>query len=278
MKEVIKKLYLIFYTFGKQLQRDNISAYASSTAFFFFLSIVPILLIVCSVITFTPITEEMMVGFISRVIPSSLSAISVTFVEQTYDTAHTILPIAIVVALWSAGKGMMGLQMGLNVAHGVVESRNFVLVRLQASFYTLVTLVAILSTFLFSMFTKSFASHFIKLNIGLDWFAFISHYRFIFGWALLTVIFTLIYKFIPNKKLKLIYQIPGAMFAAIGWQVYSWGFSIYIENFGGMSTYGSLSTIIIIMMWLYFSMYLLLIGANLNRYFKPVIKVLFRRK
>ena len=89
--------------------------------------------------------------------------------------------------------------------------------------------------------------------------------------------FTLIYTFIPNLKLKARYQVPGAALSAIGWQVLALGFSLYMDYFGGLSVYGRLSTIVITLMWLYMSMYILLIGANLNRYFKPLIKVFYKK-
>ncbi len=274
----MKKLYLIFKDFSKQMVGDNISAYASSTAFFFFLSIVPILLIISTIITFTPLNKEDVMDAITRTLPVALNSTALRFIDQIYDKAHTILPIAVIVAIWSAGKGMMGLQMGLNVAHGVRESRNFFIIRLQASFYMVVTLMALFSTFFVSMIGKTLAGYVSKLAPHLlDITHFFVRYRFIFGWAVLTIIFTLIYTFIPNMKLRARYQIPGAAFAAVGWQLLALGFSIYVDYFGGMSVYGSLSTIVISMMWLYMSMYILLIGANLNRYFKPLIRVFYKK-
>lgn len=274
----MRKIYLILRDFSKQLIRDNITAYASSTAFFFFLSIVPILLIASTIVTFTPLSQDALLEAVAPVIPSSLSGPFTRFIEQIYNEANTILPIAVVIAVWSAGKGMMGLQMGLNVAHGVVEDRNFVLIRLQASFYTLVTLIALLMTFSLSTLGKfalgyvgRFAPHLLEIT------HFFVSYRFVFGWAVLTIMFTLIYTFIPNLKLKARFQVPGAALAAIGWQILALAFSVYVDNFGGMSVYGSLSTIVIAMMWLYMSMYILLIGANLNRYFKPLIKVFYKK-
>ncbi len=260
------------------MARDNISAYASSTAFFFFLSVVPILLIISTVITFTPLTKDALLQEILPVLPATVSSTIVRFIDQIYAKAGTILPIAIIVAVWSAGKGMMALQMGLNVVHGVVEDRNFIIIRLQASFYMIVTLAALLMTFGVSMIGKTLIGYVSRLAPHmLDITHFFVRYRFIFGWAMLTIMFTLIYKFIPNMELKARYQIPGAAFTAVGWQLLAMGFSVYVDNFGGMSVYGSLSTIVIVLMWLYMSMYILLIGANLNRYFKPLIRVFFKR-
>ena len=132
----------------------------------------------------------------------------------------------------------MALQMGLNVAHGVREDRNFIIIRLQASFYMIVTLVALLLTFAVSMIGKTLIGYVNKLAPHmLDLAHFFVRYRFVFGWAALTIIFTLIYTVVPNKKLKKRYQVPGAALAAVSWQLLALGFSVYVDYFGGMSVY-----------------------------------------
>ena len=276
---MVKKIYRIFYEFGKQLQRDNISAYASSAAFFFFLSLVPLLLIVCSIITYTPLTENDLINVIKKIIPTAMDDSVISFVEQMYHRASTVLPIAIVVAIWSAAKGMMGLQMGLNVAHGVLESRNYFLKRLQACFYTIITVIAFAVTFAGAFFGKSFIKSITEhAPIVAPTLSFISRWRYIPVLLVLTITFLFIYTFVPNLKVKMRYQLPGAIFSAVTWVVFSWGFSVYVDNFNALSAYGSLSTIILLSFWLYFAMYILLIGANMNKYFKPVIKVFLKKK
>ncbi len=274
-----KKLFIIFRDFSKQLSRDNIGAFASSTAFFFFLSLVPILMIVCSVLPYTPLTENNLMSAVTRITPDSMDPLMVSIISQMYDRSLNVLPIAIIVTIWSAGKGMLALMRGLNVVNGVVEDRNYFTLRIAASFYTIITLVALLLSLLFSIFGKGLIHSIVQgipqIN---NIIALMIHMRFLFVWAFLALVFTFIYTFIPNKKLKLRYQIPGAIFSSITWSVYSYGFSIYVDNFNGMSTYGSLSTIALILMWLYFCIYILLIGANMNRYFSPVIKVFMKKK
>ena len=75
----------------------------------------------------------------------------------------------------------------------------------------------------------------------------------------------LIYKFLPNRRDKFRKQIPGAVFTALGWMVISWIFSVYVDVFQGFSSmYGSLTTIVLIMLWMYFCMYSILLGGELN--------------
>ncbi len=275
----MKKMYLIFRDFTRQLTRDNISAFASSTAFFFFLSLVPTLVILCSLIPYTPLTEGDLIAAITGVVPEFVETVTVSLIKQIYERSSARLSIAIVVLLWSSGKGMLALMRGLNVVNGVTENRGYFFLRLEASFYMVITVAAVMLSLGLSVFGNvivqtliTFVPHISEL------IAFLMKFRFVFVWFMLTVVFTITYTYVPNKKLKIKYQIPGAVFSAIGWNLFSFGFAVYVDSFNGMSIYGSLSTIVIMMFWLYFCIYILLIGANLNRYFRPVIQVFLREK
>lgn len=275
----MKKIYLIFRDFARQLTRDNINAFASSTAFFFFLSLVPTLVIMCSLIPYTPLTEGDLIAAVTGVVPEFIETVTVSLIKQIYERSSTTLSIAIVVLIWSSGKGMLALMRGLNVVNGVTENRGYFFLRLEASFYMVITVAAVMLSLGLSVFGNVIVDAVMKVfpHIG-GIIAFFMQFRFVFVWLLLTVVFTITYTYVPNKKLKIKYQIPGAVFSAVGWNVFSYGFAIYVENFNGMSIYGSLSTIVIMMFWLYCCLYILLIGANLNRYFRPIIQVFLHEK
>lgn len=276
---MIKRLYLIFYTFGKQLQRDNIGAYASSMAFFFLLSVVPILLIGTVILSYLPFTEEMVVSTLEQFTPGFIDDVIENLVSQVYNQSQGILPIAIIVMLWSAGKGMWGMMMGLNTANEVTEDRNIVFVRIRASFYSVLMLIMLIMCFGMIIAGENFVGYIRRLAPKLaEYFGIIGNLRFLVVWGFLTLFFALLYTFLPNKKLKIRFQIPGAAFSAIGWSVISWGYALYLDYYDGFSVYGSLSTPLLIMIWMYVCMYILLIGANLNRYFGSVIKSALSRK
>lgn len=275
----MKKIYLIFRDFARQLTRDNINAFASSTAFFFFLSLVPTLVIVCSLLPYTPLTEGNLIEAVTGLVPGFIETVTVSLIKQIYERSVSTLPVAILILLWSSGKGMLALMRGLNVVNGVTENRGYFFLRLEASFYMVITVAALFLSLGLSVFGEFFLHTAIKVfPHAVRLVSLLMKFRFLFVWGILTLVFSITYTYVPNKKLRLRYQIPGAVFSAVGWNVFSFVFSIYVENFNGMSLYGSLSTIVIMMFWLYCCLYIFLIGANLNRYFKPVIKVFLHDK
>ena len=274
----MKGIYGIVKDFSRQLSKDNISVYASGTAFFFFLSLMPTLIIVCSLLPLTPLTERNLLMAAVEIMPDYLDSITVLIIRQMYDQSARILPFAIIVMLWSSSKGMLGLMYGLNVVNEVEESRSYIFLRLEASFYMVITVVALLVSLTLSVFGKTIVhsvyAHFPDIGVLLY---LIMRFRFLFVWVLLTLVFSIIYTYVPNRKLKMRFQIPGAVFTAIGWSLFSFVFSVYVERFRGMRSYGSLSTIIIMTFWLYCCLYIFLIGANLNRYFRPLIQMVMHK-
>lgn len=274
----MRGLYGITRDFGRQLAKDNISVYASGTAFFFFLSLMPTLIIICSLLPLTSLTEKNLLIAAVKVMPDFLDSITVLMIKQMYEQSVRILPFAIIITLWSSSKGMLGLMYGLNVVNEVAETRNYILLRLEAMFYMVITVTALLVSLTLSVFGKTILNgiyaHFPDIGILVY---LVMRFRFLFVWFLLTVVFAVTYTFVPNKKLRMRYQIPGAVFTAVGWSLFSFVFSVYVDRFRGMSTYGSLSTVIIMMFWLYCCLYILLIGANLNRYFGPLIQLVMKK-
>lgn len=272
-------MYRITQDFSSQMKKQNISAFAASTAFFLFLSLVPMLVMVCTIIPFTPLTEENLVAAIEDFVPDVLDPLVQGLVAEVYDKSAGILSIAAIATLWSAAQGVLALMRGLNAINGVEEKRNYFIVRMIASFYTLVMLIVLI----LSLFVMVFGNELVMLILHrmpkLQMLvSFIMKFRFLFGWCLLALVFAIIYTYVPNKKLQFREQIPGAILASMIWIGFSWGFSLYVGRSGSYSIYGSLSVIVIVMLWLYFCMYIMMIGAYVNRYFQPVNKVLVKRR
>ena len=126
---MLKKLIIIIRDFSRQMGRQNIPAFASSTAFFLFLSIIPMLIVICSIIPYTPLTEENLVMAVSEITPEAVEPLIENLISEIYDKSAGVLSLALIVTLWTAGKGVLALMRGLNAINDVFEERNYIIVR-----------------------------------------------------------------------------------------------------------------------------------------------------
>ena len=123
-----KKLFQIFYHFGKQMTIKNISSFAASTAFFLFISLIPILYLVCSILPYVNITQETLRQSIDAVLPGVIGVFLNSIIADVYGRSAGGISLAVLVMLWSAGKGMMALMRGLNAVNEVEEKKGYIYV------------------------------------------------------------------------------------------------------------------------------------------------------
>ncbi|MBR6478222.1 MAG: YihY/virulence factor BrkB family protein [Lachnospiraceae bacterium] len=264
---MLRKRFEEIKQLGKNISSENINAFAASTAFFIFLSLVPMLIIICATIPYTPLTEDMLLKVVGDVTPSKLYPLAEDLVRDVYAQSAGILPMAVVITLFTAGKGMLALMRGLNAIGDVKETRNYLWVRLVASFYTALLLAMIMVTLFVMVFGNRLVDMLLyKMPHLRPLVALLMNLRFLAIWILLMLVFAAIYAYVPNGRLRFLMQIPGAAFTAIGWSVFSWGFSLYVD-WTDYSIYGSLALIILIMLWTYACMYIVMIGAFINKCF-----------
>ena len=249
-----------------KITEDHVGAYAAQSAYFFMLCMIPIILLFLTMVQFTPITKADVMTAVIQVFPSSVDSMITSIVNQVYNQSTGIIPVTLIVTLWSAGKGVLAMTTGLNCIFDCRETRNYVLLRIRATLYTIMFIVVILLLLVLSVFGNSlnlFVLEHVPFMSGIaDW---LIEARTIISPAVLVVFCLLIYTFLPNRKAKMLRQLPGAAFAALGWIIVSWIFSVYLDIFKGFSSmYGSLTTIVLIMLWMYFCMYSILLGGEVN--------------
>lgn len=272
MKKKIQKVIQI----TDQISDNHTGAYAAQSAYFFMLSMIPIILLLLTIVQYTPVTKADVMTAMVKVFPEqSMQALMVSIVNQVYNQSRTIIPVTALVALWSAGKGVLAISTGLNRIYKSPETRNYIQIRIRASFYTIIFILAIVLGLVLSVYGNSI-SIFVTRRFPVleETTEFILQMRTVISFALLMVLSLLTYRFLPDRKDKIKNQLPGAVFASIGWLLISFVFSMYLSIFTGFSVlYGSITNIILIMLWLYFCMYVMLLGGLVN-----VIWAEFREK
>ena len=249
-----------------EVSKVHVGAYAAQAAYFFMLCMIPIILLLLTLVQYTPVTKADVMTAVIQVFPSSVDSLITSIVNQVYNQSTGIIPITLLVTLWSAGKGVLSMTTGLNCIYDCRETRNYVFLRVRATLYTVMFIVVILLLLILSVFGNSLnifiLEHIPFMSRTADW---LIEARTIISPVVLVIFCLLIYKFLPNRRDKFIKQLPGAAFAALGWMVVSWIFSVYLDIFKGFSSmYGSLTTIVLIMLWMYFCMYSILLGGEVN--------------
>lgn len=251
--------------FMDKCKRDKINAYAAQSAFFIILSMIPFLMVFSSLLRYTSITEGMILEIIRRVMPDYIAPFMISLIDEVYSRSMGLISITAVVAIWSAAKGVQYMTDGLNSVNDLEETRNWFVLRFWAIIYTIVFLVAIVFTLLILVFGNSLqelATKYVPFLVHAV--SLLSRLRGLILLGMLILFFAVIFTAIPNRKLSFKSQLPGAVICAVAWYVFSFGLSVYVDYFNGLSMYGSLTTIALIMLWLYFCMYIMMMSAEIN--------------
>lgn len=255
--------------FWKKCKEDDISAFAAQAAFFIVMSFIPFIMLFISLVQYTPVTEAMVMDTVNRVMPTYISPFLISIIHEMYNRSVGIVSATAVAAVWSAAKGIQYLTNGLNRVYDIEETRNWLLLRLRAVLYTVLLLISIVVSLILMVFGKSLQ------KLLLEYVPFVSELtggiirlRSLILLAVLIVFFAVIYKMLPNRKAAIRSQLPGSVMSAVGWSLLSFGISIYVDYFNGFSMYGSLTTIVLVMLWLYFGMYILLVSAEVNNLYE----------
>ena len=248
--------------FMDRIKTDHIGAYAAQAAYFLIMSFIPFVLVLTALVQYTPLTYRMLRQAVIGFVPTNLQDFVLSIIAEVFTRSAAVVPISALFALWSSGKGMQSLIAGLNVIYHVKETRNWLTNRLYSMLYMFLFVIAIIISLLLLVMGN-------RIHSALVIYApFLSAKTFLV-FVVLFLVFLVLYRYLPNRKASLKSQVPGAFIIAVAWSLFSYFFSLYFTFFPNFSNmYGSLSALIMVMLWLYCCMNLLLYGAEINAYFE----------
>lgn len=272
MKEKIFGLFKNIYGFCVKLAKDRVGIYTAQASFFIILSIFPFILLFLNVLGSTTYNPQNIISFINNYSPNAIKPLLVQIIQELYTHASgTMISVSAVIAIWSASKGVLSVMFGLYEISKIHQERNYFISRFISMIYTVIFIISLIITMILLVFGNRIIKHLIA---ALPWLADIKIltliFRYLITFIILTFFFTIIYR-IANMKLTSFKKvIPGSLFSSLGWIIFSYVFSIYVDNFSNMSyMYGSLTAVIVFMIWIYFCIYILLIGAEINKLLYP---------
>ncbi len=279
--KIIKNFFRLIGKFFVKLDRDNIGAFAAQSAFFFVLSIFPMFMLILSLIKYTPLTENHLIRFFNELLPAALANSFNTVISETYDKSNfALVSFAAITTLWTASKGVASITFGFkNVCRQENEKRNYFVIRFLSTVYTLIFIFAFIMSLTVLVFGNSLVKIFSqKSDILYAISTALLEHRVILISLTLTLIFCGIYIISSPRKTSLISQMPGAVFSAFGWIGFSNLFAYYVENYNNYSyIYGSITTIILLMVWFYICIYILFLGLEINIFFRNYFSRLKRK-
>ena len=265
----LKEKYKIIEEIFTNMYNDHISEYSAQSAYYTILSFIPFVIILITLIQYTNIDQKTLFDVISQIIPSSMNEFVIGIVREVYSKSIGTISISIIFTIWSAGKGLFALAKGLHFVYNTDEGseKSIIYLRIISLVETIIFIILIMIGLVLLVFGNSLKSiiqqHFGGLKSFNMFLQIITEIGFVF---ITFLIFLLLYKFMPKHKVTFKSQVPGAIFGAIALNIISFIFSRYLDIFKGFSiTYGSLTTLMLIMMWTYSCFYSLFLGSEINK-------------
>ena len=250
----------------KTLQDMHISTHAAHTCYFIVLSVFPLLVLMLGILRYTALQPEDLIDLIGGFLPDALLPHAWKLISGAYEnTSKMVISISALTALWSAGRGIYGLQAGLNAVYGVTESRGWLRTRLICAAYTFLFILVLLLTLVLHVF----GSTILKLLQQKTWFwawVDLADLRFILLVALQTFLFCAIFMYLSGAGHGFRESLPGALFSSFGWMTASGLFSVYVEFFPRYANiFGSVYAVALTTFWLYVCINIVFYGGVLNR-------------
>ena len=251
------------------LSEQKVPLYAANASFFLILSVFPVLVILLALMRYTGVQVESFTDLVAELVPGALMPMVNRLVLSAYMNASgTVLSVSAVAALWSASRGMYSFVMGLNAIYEVKESRGYIRTRLISMGYTFIFLLVLLLTLVLHVFGRDLLQWLNGLPIP-GFFMSLLDVRIFVLLILQTLLFGGMYTVLPNEHGRWRDSLPGALLAAIGWQVFTNVYSIYSQRFTAYANiYGSVYAVALGMLWLYFCICIVFYGGVLNGYLK----------
>lgn len=258
---------------GKRVYRkiidDDCSEHAAAMAYYFLFAMFPFFLFLTTLMGYIPIPDlmEYMMNRAAEMLPGDAFALVESHIRALFtNKKEGLLSIGILLALWSSSNAIVSIMDAMNKLYEVKEGRPFWKVRLVAIFLVITLSLTLLVALILLMFGTKIGKYIADMiNLGMP---------FLVAWHLvlipvilflLVLALAVVYYMTPDVELKWIWISPGAVIAIPLWLLMSLAFSLYVNNFGSYDkTYGSIGAVIVLLLWLYLSGFVMLIGAVIN--------------
>lgn len=260
--DFLKELYLRF-------QQDGVTELGAQMTYYLILSIFPFIIFFLSVLRHTPLADvNVMERLLSALPADSRNLVGNLIEEIILGGSYALLSFGAIAGIWSSSNGIMAMIKGVNRAYELTEDRPYWKLKGLSILLTIGLAIVIIVAVAIIVFGEVI---FNRIFVSYTWPSYVMFriLQVLITVLLMGLILGILYKLAPSIKenVKVAFKdaIPGGFVAAIGLIIFSMGFSFYVNNFGNYSnTYGSIGGIIVLLIWLYVSSIVIVLGAEVN--------------
>ncbi|KGM45075.1 YihY/virulence factor BrkB family protein [Neobacillus niacini] len=275
MEKVVDVRKSLLRLLWHRIEEDDIPGLSAQLAYFFLLSLFPLLIFIFTLLPYLPIPYPDILGSIREFAPPQTMDLIEKNVNHVMNNRNGgLLSFGIIGTIWSASNGIHALVRAFNKAYDVKESRSFIVSRGMAILMTAGMIFVFIVAVLLPIFGREIGIFlFSYLGFKMEFLRIWEMLRLVVSALILFLIFTGLYWIAPNVKLRCKSAFPGAGFATVGWILSSYGLSFYVSKFNNFSlTYGSIGAIIVLLIWLYISGFIIIIGGEINAFYSEKYK------
>lgn len=254
-----------------RIKEDEVTAVGGQLTYFLILSIFPFLIFFLNLLSYTTIAREEVLDNLLIVLPIEAQIMIKNIAKEIVgSSSDTLLSLGIVLAIWTGSLGITAIIRAVNKAYNVKKKRPYWRLKGLSIVFTIALAFLIIIVLSMLVFGEVIGNKIFE-RFGA---AFIFHHiweflRIIIPFTSMIIIFALLYKLSPTPEedlnIKFSHTLPGAVFTTTGWILASMVFSYYVNNIGNYSkTYGSLGGIIILLVWLYITSIMIILGGEIN--------------
>ncbi|MBU3126842.1 YihY/virulence factor BrkB family protein [Clostridium tagluense] len=246
---------------------DDITALAAQVTYYLLLSFFPFLLLLLSMLGYSDLKSNDVLVYLSQIMPkSTFDLIYTTVIDVFEKTSGNLVSLSIIGLIWTGSSGFRAIIKGLNKAYDEKETRSYLKTLIISILFMVGLEVVIIAAVALVVFGQMIGGTIVtKFHVSSKFILNWDIIRYLVTLSGMVFIFAALYHFTPCRRLTWKEVIPGATFSTLGWLLSSLGFAYYVNNFNNYSSvYGGIGGVIVLMLWLYITSIIILLGGEVN--------------
>lgn len=262
--------YAFLSSMGKKILDNDTSERAASVSYSLILAVFPTVIFLFTLIPYIPIDhlDDRIMAFFRRVLPgNTFSSVDTTIRDIVSRPRGNVLSLGFLLALYSATSGLVALMNAFNSSHTRADRRSFFKIRLTAVGLTFTLAFSLILAIVVLIVGGVVSDYLLRFNIlNNDVFVYLlSLGRYLVVFAVFVAAVSVIYRYGPDINMRWKFVTPGSVGASLLIVLTTLGFSYYVSNFGSYNKlYGSIGTLIALMIWINLIALLLILGFEMN--------------